>query len=285
MASARNRCQHTDIDGTQCISNDYISCPHCQLQLCLKHLNYHQELLRSDLFYLTDQINEVHCHLDTLIFDSANYRQELYQTLDYWYHERLDNLNKLYAEKKQELQTLCTQAHLEFETYKNRKDKQLKENLLKQLRKVFKQKQINIDDLNEMKTKLIDIERGLDELKQLLIDVYTDSTTMNINFVKRRYIEAAKPSFDIDDDDNHWDTDDEDDLNEKMKLSDDIQINEPLSTSPDIIVLSSPKTTSLPVLKKEPLKFIIKRLQHSTSSSTKVKYKLHTVVTSSALRT
>ncbi|CAF0913234.1 unnamed protein product [Adineta ricciae] len=291
MATARNLCQHSDIDGTQCTSNDYISCPHCQLQLCLKHLNYHQELLRSDLLDLTDQIDEVHCNLNNLIFDSTNYRQELFEQLDQWYRERIDYVNRLYSEKKQELHMLCTQAYTEFEMYKDKKNKQLKENLLKQLQKVLKQKQVNIDDFNEMKMKLNDIERGLNELKYLLIDVYPDNTMMNIHFVKRRYIEAAKPSFDIDDDDNQWDTDDDDGTNEKIKSSEDIQIIEQMSTPPDIIILPSLKTTpslscsSTTIIKKEPLKFIIKRLQQPTAS-TKVKYKLHTVATSpSVLRT
>ncbi|CAF4991134.1 unnamed protein product, partial [Rotaria socialis] len=191
MASARNLCQHSDIDGTQCTSNDYILCPHCQLQLCLKHLNHHQDLLRSDLYVLSDNINHVRFNLDNLIFDSTNHRSQLFQKLDDWYHERINAINKIYAEKKQQLQILCLQAHIEFDTYKTKKDKQLKTNLMKQLSKVFKQKQINIDDLDEMRNKLNDVERGLDELKRLLIDIYPDQATTDIHIIKRRYVEAA----------------------------------------------------------------------------------------------
>ncbi|CAF3674676.1 unnamed protein product [Rotaria sp. Silwood1] len=54
----------------------------------------------------------------------------------------------------------------EFDTYKTEQDKPLKNNLIKQFKKVLKQKQINIDALNEMKNKLHDIERGLEKLKQ-----------------------------------------------------------------------------------------------------------------------
>jgi hypothetical protein len=43
-----------------------------------------------------------------------------------------------------------------------------------------------------MKNKLRDIERGLDELKQLLIDINSDDSTMDIQIVKKRYVEAAK---------------------------------------------------------------------------------------------
>jgi len=192
MASARNLCQHSDIDGTQCTSNDYIFCPHCQLQLCLKHLNYHQDLIRSDLYLLCDHINRVHLNLDNLIFDSTNSRHNLFEKLDHWYQKQLNSLNKIYIDKKQQLNILCLQAQIEFDTYKTKKDKQLKENLLKQLKKVFKQKQIHMDDLNEMKHKLNDIERGLDELKQLHIDINHDDTTMDIQIIKRRYVEAAR---------------------------------------------------------------------------------------------
>jgi hypothetical protein len=192
MASDRNLCQHSDIDGTQCTSNDYTPCPHCQLQLCLKHLNYHQDLLRSDFYTLCDQINRVRSNLDNLRFNSTNQCENLFAQLDNWYQERLNSLNNIYYKKKQQLNILCLQSQIEFDTYKTKKDKQLKDNLLKQLKKVYKQKQIHIDDLNEMKYKLDDIERGLDELKQLLIDINYDDSTMDIQIIKRRYVEAAK---------------------------------------------------------------------------------------------
>ncbi|CAF2628116.1 unnamed protein product [Rotaria sp. Silwood2] len=244
MASARNLCQHSDIDGIQCTSNDYILCPHCQLQLCLKHLNYHQDLLRQDLYLLSDNISRVRLDLDNLIFDSTNHRQQLFQKLDDWYQERINSINKIYGEKKQQLQILCIQAHIEFDTYKTKKDKQLKNNLIKQLKK----------------------------------------STFN------------------DDDDNLWDTDDEEELDDKAKSFDDIQnfdiltdsIQDPLPSS-DIISLSSTVSSSpiisscstsrvTTIIKKAPLKFIIKRLQQPPTSN-KIKYELHTVATSSALRT
>ena len=192
MASARNLCQHSDLDGTQCTSNDYIFCPHCQLQLCLKHLNSHQDLLRSDLYQLCDQVNQVQLNLNHLNFDSTNHREVLFENLDQWHRERMNVLNRIYHEKKQQLQTFCLQAQLEFETYKTRKDKQLKENLLKQLNKVLKQKQIHIEDLNLMKDKLEDIEKGLDELGHLLIDIHHDNSIFDIQITKKRYVEAEK---------------------------------------------------------------------------------------------
>jgi len=192
MASARNLCQHSDIDGIQCKSNDYILCPHCQLQLCLKHLNSHQDLLRSELFILCDDIDRVRINFDNLIFDSTNQREYLFKQLDEWYEQKINLINKIYAEKKQEIQILCLKSHMEFDIYKTKQEKQLKDNLIKQLNKVLKQKQIHIEDLNKMKTKLDYIQKGLDELKQLNIDIYFDNTNFDINIIKRRYIEAAK---------------------------------------------------------------------------------------------
>jgi hypothetical protein len=81
---------------------------------------------------------------------------------------------------------------MEFDIYKIKQDKQLKDNLIKQLNKVLKQKQIHIEDLNEMKRKLDYIQKGLDELKQLNIDIYFNNTNFDINIIKRRYVEAAK---------------------------------------------------------------------------------------------
>jgi len=195
MASARNLCQHSDIDGTQCTSNDYILCPHCQLQLCLKHLNFHQDLLRSELFILCNDIDCTRMNLNNLIFDSTNQREYLFKQLDEWYDQQINLINKTYAEKKQEIQILCLKSHMEFDIYKNKKDEQLKNNLMKQLNKVLKQKQIHRDDLDEMKRKLDYIQRGLDELKQLNIDMYFNNTNFDINIIKRRYIEAAKVMY------------------------------------------------------------------------------------------
>ena len=121
MASARNLCQHSDNDGKQCTSNDYILCPHCQLQLCLKHLNYHQDLLRSELYLLCDNIDHVRMDLDNLVFDSTNQREYLFKQLDQWYEQGLNYLKKLMREKKQEIQILYLKSHMEFDVYKDKK--------------------------------------------------------------------------------------------------------------------------------------------------------------------
>ena len=193
MASARNLCQHVDIDGIQCSSHNYILCPHCQLELCLKHLNTHQDFLRTDLILLSDQINCLRVNLDHLTFDSSNSRDQLFQKLDHWYENQIHSIKEIYLERKQQLETCCIQAQLEFETYKNKKQKQLKDNLIQQFQRVYRdERQIHIEDLNEIKWKLTDIERGLDELKHLLIEIHSDQSIANIQIVKRRYVEATK---------------------------------------------------------------------------------------------
>ncbi|CAF1386678.1 unnamed protein product [Adineta steineri] len=294
MASARNLCQHSDTYGNQCTSNDYISCPHCQLQLCLKHLNYHQDLLRCDLYNLCDSIDGMHLDLDNLIFDSTNHREYLFKQLDEWYEQQINLINKMYADKKQEIQILYLKSHMEFDIYKHKKEKQLKDNLIKQLNKVLKQKQIHVDDLNEMKNKLDYIQRGLDELKQLKIDISFNNSTFDINIIKRRYIEAAKPLFN-DDDNSLWETDDEDEQkdDEEIESSKDNHMLEELSnckqkcSSSSLILFPSQPTSSSSstiIVKKAPLKLVIKRLQHPTIS-TEIKYKLHTVNTSLPITT
>jgi hypothetical protein len=192
MASPTNLCQHTDYDGTSCQSNDYILCPHCQLQLCLKHLNCHQELLRIDCDRFSEHINRVRLNLDCLQFDASHRQLRLVEQLDRWYQQRLDHLNRTYHDKQTQLNNAYVQAQNEFKNYRNEKEILFRDNLCRQWRKLSQQKQIHIDDLNNMKCKLDHIERGLDELQQLLIDVNIDQTTMNVNIVKRRYVEAAK---------------------------------------------------------------------------------------------
>ncbi|CAF1353418.1 unnamed protein product [Rotaria sp. Silwood1] len=296
MASARNLCQHSDIDGNQCTSNDYILCPHCQLQLCLKHLNYHQELLRSELYTLCNDIDRVRMDLDNLLFDSTNHREYLFKQLDEWHNQQINLVNKIYAEKKKQIQILCLQSDMEFDTYKNEQEKQLKDNLMKQLNKVLKQKQIHVDDLKEMRSKLDNIQRSLDELKQLNIDIHSNNTYFDINIVKKRYIEAAKPLFN-DDDNNLWENDNEDEEEqeqEKIRSSGDHHIFEETSnckqksSSPSInhlssLVMPSPSSSTI-IMKKPPLKLIIKRLQHPRTSN-EIKYKLRKVNTSLSVTT
>jgi hypothetical protein len=93
-----------------------------------------------------------------------------------------------------------------------------------------------------------------------------------------------------DDDDNLWEMDNEDDEEEeKLKSTEDKHIVEQSSickqkpSSPSIILFPSPRvrspSSSTIIVKKAPLKLVIKRLQHPTIS-TEIKYKLHTVNTS-----
>jgi hypothetical protein len=131
-------------------------------------------------------------NLDNLVFDSSNQREYLFKQLDQWYDQWINSLAKIYLEKKQEIEILYLKSHMEFDVYKDKKDKELKDNLIKQLNKVLKQKQIHIEDLNNMKNKLYYIQRGLDELKQLNIDIQFNNTNFDINIIKKRYIEAAK---------------------------------------------------------------------------------------------
>jgi hypothetical protein len=131
-------------------------------------------------------------NFDNLVFDSTNQREYLFKQLNQWYDQEINNLKKIYEEKKQEIEILYLKSHMEFDVYKNKQDKQLKENLIKQLNKILKQKQIHFDDLNTMKDKLDSIQRGFDELKQLNIDIQFNHTNFDINIIKKRYIEAAK---------------------------------------------------------------------------------------------
>ena len=195
MASALNLCQHFDSDGTSCTSFDYTLCPHCQLQLCLRHLNAHQEYLRSDCDRLSDHINCLRDSLDHLEFDPNNQRDHFLQQIDQWYQQRLQQLDEIYRTKKQQFHLFYAQARSEFENCKAEKERQFQFSLARQWLKVSRQKQIHIDDLTEMKYKLTSIERGLDELNQCLIDVSIDPVTMEIDVVKRRYVEAAKVCY------------------------------------------------------------------------------------------
>ena len=192
MASAPGLCQHSDSDGYQCTSADYVLCPHCQLQLCLKHLNTHQTLLRANLLILCDDINHLRATLDHLHFDSINQQENLLEQLDQWYHRHLQMINKIYIDKKDEIRTLCLQSRMDFEICKTRKEKQLENHLSRQLKKVLGQQQILVDDFDNIKSKLDLIQRGLHELKQPNMEISFSQPNIEVQIFKRRYIDAAK---------------------------------------------------------------------------------------------
>jgi len=243
-------------------------------------LNAHQDSLRIDCDRLTDQVNALRANLDHLTFDSTNYRLILNQRLDQWYDERMEFLRRIYRERQEQLKMFCLQAETEFEMYKMKKEQLFHNHLSHQWKKILKQKQIHVEDLNEMKIKLDQVERGLDELKHLLIDISIDPITRDIQILKRRYVEAAKASFNDDDDYHLWIIDDEDDENEKQS---EVQTFSS-TTSPDPqdqLTKETSSQTILPTssdiqLKKSPLKLVIKRLQ-PTNRSTKIKYQFQTI--------
>ena len=63
---------------------------------------------------------------------------------------------------------------------------------MRQFQRITAEKQIHVEDLNDMKCKLHDIERGVDELKQSMIELDYDQPTINLQIIKQRYIEATK---------------------------------------------------------------------------------------------
>jgi hypothetical protein len=197
MATIHNRCQHIDTDGYQCSSCDYIRCPHCQLQVCLKHLNSHQDLLRSDLHVICDRINRLHATIDGLTFDANNHRQYLGKQLDQWYNEQIVHIKKIYEEKKRELDILYLKSQMEFDFYKIKKEKQLKDNLDEQLKKVLRENNIYVDDINMMKRKLDSIQHGLDVLQRFNIDIDVNVIDRSVNVCQRGYIQNVRVNISI----------------------------------------------------------------------------------------
>lgn len=121
-----------------------------------------------------------------------NHREVLNQRLDQWYEEQIEWIRRLYHEKQEQLKNFYFQAQNEFDMYKTKKEQLFHNHLTKRWKKILHQKQIHIEDLNEMKLKLDQIERGLDELRRVLIDVSINPITRDVHVLKRRYVEAAK---------------------------------------------------------------------------------------------
>lgn len=185
-------CQHIDTDGTACPSKPYLSCPHCQLQICLKHVNLHQEYLQMDFMRLCDEINQTRWTLDHLTFDPSHQRDHLIKALDQWYEEEIRLTEKHYREKRKQIEILYIKSQMQFDIYKCQKEKQFCDNLQKHVKQVLHQEQIHRDDLDQLRSKLNSIRRGLEELQHLNIQIECDPSQRNINILQKPYIEAAK---------------------------------------------------------------------------------------------
>ena len=171
MTSTGNVCQHEDRIGHGCIAKQYVVCPHCQLHVCLKHLNAHQDDLRSSLTLLHDDIVRTRIHLSQLEFDADHHSVSLSKQLDDWYESQVLALREMYMTRQQQLRILVLKSYLEFDVYKAKKEKQLEENLVQQWHQVAREEQIHVEELVEMQLKLGAVQKDLAEFQQLNIQV------------------------------------------------------------------------------------------------------------------
>lgn len=194
MLNISSFCQHIDSDGIVCPSSAYLACPHCQLNICLKHVNLHQEYLREEFLRLCEDINRTHSTLDHLTFDPHRQRDFLIKELDRWHTEETRALEKFYLEKRKQIDILCIKSQIQFDIYRCQKEKQFRENLQKQVERLLRQEQIHRDDLDQLQSKLKSIRCGLEELQQLNIQIRYRPSQHNVSVSQWPYVEAAKVS-------------------------------------------------------------------------------------------
>lgn len=185
-------CQHVDFDGRTCPSDSYLCCPHCQLNLCLKHINFHQDEFQRDFVRLCENIDRTKSTLEHLTFDPHQQRDQLIKELDRWRDEEIRLIEHFYFERRKQIEILLIKSQMQFDIFKCQKEKQLNENLQKHVRNVFQQNEIHRDDFDQIESKLKSIQRGLEELQHLNIYIRCRPSQYDVQVYQSPYVEAAK---------------------------------------------------------------------------------------------
>ncbi|CAF1467626.1 unnamed protein product [Didymodactylos carnosus] len=129
-------------------------------------------------------------NLNSIAFQ--NYRQNYYDMVDKWKADMISRVNSLHMVRRNELDILCIQSQMEFETFKIKQSTILKEQILAKLQDLHKREQVNPRDVEQLKQTLNNVTHGVEQLKQVLIQVQCKTVDEDhLKIKKRAYIDHA----------------------------------------------------------------------------------------------
>ena len=172
--------QPCTIDTCKRISRALCHC--CQKNLCIIHLNEHNDLLNSQLNPLTDEINALSERLEILNAEHVldNYHQELEQ----WRQECYKKIDHFVAEKRQELDHFVAQ----------KLDKQKEEviRMRSMLDKLIRDEEVTRQDIETLTSTIRQIENEIHKIEQSCFSIDIRPLLINESIVQIKEICAQQ---------------------------------------------------------------------------------------------
>ncbi|CAF0728088.1 unnamed protein product [Didymodactylos carnosus] len=138
---------------SRCIDDPCSICLHCNLKLCLKHLNEHHDI---EYKRLINDIDEKKILLETNQLQFEDNRPLLYEKLSRWHEEQLEKLKQVYDDKLIEINLKYAEAQQEHEELKSQCLNKLNDLHSQENSKVFTSK-LN-RSINMLQTLAVDID-------------------------------------------------------------------------------------------------------------------------------
>ena len=175
-------CKH-DVTPS-CADASYSTCPHCSLNLCLEHINEHQQLVRLDFDQTIDQINQLrsvandHSTIDEM-------KVEVLEQLNTWKTETIDLVTSTYNQER----TRVEDAYETCITAKTTTQSQLFEELNAHSKAIEKKKHIHPNDLLPLKQKLNEFGDSVQEIEE---NIHVELTEIADNVELPQIIELER---------------------------------------------------------------------------------------------
>ncbi|CAF1279226.1 unnamed protein product [Adineta steineri] len=151
-------------------------CHCCQENVCIVHLNEHNDKLNSRLNSFTDIINRLYNRIETI--DIPKIVDNYHEKLEEWRLDSHKKIDEFFQQKQQELHGLITdkidEEREEF-NYVQRK-----------LIKLIHEQQVNYDDIYELTLNIDHLERELNNIEDKFIQISTHSLILDNNLVNIR---------------------------------------------------------------------------------------------------
>lgn len=170
MALNNKPCQ--DKHPLPCLEWSYSQCPHCSLDLCLEHINTHQQLVRIQFHELIDRINEQKVRLNNSSM-MMEMKDQTLKKLEQWRMRKMETILNLYHTERRHVENVCEQGMRENSKIQTRMSEQL--NTISN--SIEKKKNIHPQDLQQL-------EQRMNELNDMIKKIQEITQTELTNIVK-----------------------------------------------------------------------------------------------------
>lgn len=174
VMSTNNKSCQDNRTVSSCFELSYSKCPHCSLDLCLEHLNVHQQFVRLQFNELIDRINEQKMILknsSTMI----EMKSQALNKLEQWRIHQMETLESIYQTERIHIENVCEQSMRE----ECKIEKTIYEELNILSSTIEKKKNIHPQDIDQLERKLNELN-GMTKKIQEITQVELTNIVTNI---------------------------------------------------------------------------------------------------------